>query len=114
MSCCTTPFASEIDPSASAFYGLFAPFMADGTKELVRYNLPQNQPLVTIPMSVQKLSNNLGITGPVFYNTVDSTPMVGLTFEPTNFATSSITGLVNFNAPTSNYWVEFVVFVAGT
>ncbi len=110
---CGLPFSSQVEPSTYAFISLLAPFPADNVKEQIVFNLPQNQPLITIPLSVQKLSNNLGMTGPVFYNITDSTPLIGLTFTPTTFSSSSITGLVNANINSANYWVMFVAFVKG-
>ncbi len=111
---CGLPFASETEPSTYAYYSLLAPFPADNTKEFVVYNLPQNQTYITIPLSVQKLSNNLGLTGVYFSNTIDSSVYTGLTFTPTLLSSGSISGLVSAQLPTANYYLNFVAFVKGT
>jgi hypothetical protein len=111
---CGLPFASQTEPSTYAFYGLLIPFPADNSKEFVVYNIPANLQFITIPFSVQKLSNNIGLAGIYFSNTVDASVYTGVTFTPTVFSSSSISGLLSGTFPTSNYFINFVAFVKGT
>lgn len=108
-----TPFAPVTDAGWNDVLQAVLPVTADPYHELLNVKLPINQPAVSIPFKVEKVSPVLLLTGPMIVNIVDSSPLTGLSFTVTNLSTSLINILLNMNLPTANYTFQALVTVVG-
>lgn len=114
MSCCDWPLSSGVEPGWNQVISTTALNVTnDANVELVTYNLPQSQQAITIPFTVTKASANYLLFGATIYNLVDSSVLTGITFTPTTFSTTSVTGLLSGTVNTANYYIKFIVAVTG-
>jgi hypothetical protein len=107
------PYANELVPGWSKFVSTVPGVTSDAEKELIYFNLPQSQQLITITFAATKASNDLALVGPVIVNTADSSVITDLTFTVVNFSTTAMTIMLSGTVDTANYYLKTIVFVVG-
>lgn len=112
MSSCT-PWGTQTEPGWPTAYSIISPITSDAYKEFIEYEIAEDAQYITIPFAVTKASSNLALTGVSIENTVDSVVLTGITFTPTHWSTSAVTGLLSASPDSANYVLKTMVFVTG-